>query len=431
MKLPKAVTRHLPQCPQAIIFIVAFTVRVILLSRIPYIDLLYGHLTSEGLKSGEEGINVAVNLFLTGRFADPFCIPTGATAHLPPAFPAVTAIVFHIFGVGLTAAVARNIINIAGYSILFATLPAAATALNMTRSAGILAGLAAAVYPIFRSAEVFRGRDEWLAALLLLWLTVFVLHLSRERTLHLRSAVIYGAGWGTLMYVQPSTVTIFPIHLIALLVAHRSKPLLLRVKYAAVAVFLMAAVIIPWTIRNRLAMGGWLFMRDNLGLELYISNADFARASQQENQAIWWYCSVHPICSVVQAKEVRQLGELDFNRRALHAASVWIISNKKSFLKLTLERVFYFWADSPVRPTTFLVRAVLSFTGFVGLALMLRDRLLFQVALLGAIVLIYPLPYYVIQYSIRYAAVISFALLLPAAFALNRLGAALFVSRRI
>jgi hypothetical protein len=89
----------------------------------------------------------------------------------------------------------------------------------------------------------------------------------------------------------------------------------------------------------------------------------------------------------------------------------------------------YFWTDLPSNGMTFLVRTVLSLASFVGIALMWRDRLRLQVALVGTILLMYPLPYYIVQYSDRYVAVISFALLLPAAFAFNRLVAAASVSR--
>jgi len=429
MKLEPTASEKLTRWLPIVIFVVAFTVRGTLLSRLSSADIIYGHMTANGLNTGDEGINVGVSLSLRGRFADPFCRPTGATAHVPPSFPALTAIVFHVFGFGLAGGIVRNMVNIAGYSILFAILPAAAAALSMSRTVGVLAGFAGALYPAFRSAEVFRGRDEWLAAVLLLWLTVLAFRLSKQSTLRLWSAVAYGAGWGVMMYVQPSAAVIFPIHLIVLLAVHRGKPLLLRVKYVAVAALLMAVVILPWTIRNRRVMGGWLFMRDNLGLELHVSNGDLARSSHLGNMSTGWFCAVHPVCSVAQTQKVLELGELEFNRRDLATAHEWIVRNKGSFLRLTLGRMAYFWTDLPSNRMTFLVRTVLSLASFVGIALMWRDRLRLQVALVGTILLMYPLPYYIVQYSDRYVAVISFALLLPAAFAFNRLVAAASVSR--
>jgi len=37
---------------------------------------------------------VAASLLRTGRFADPYLIPSGPTAHLPPLWPAILALIF-------------------------------------------------------------------------------------------------------------------------------------------------------------------------------------------------------------------------------------------------------------------------------------------------------------------------------------------------
>jgi hypothetical protein len=46
---------------------------------------------------------IAVSLATTGRFADPYVLPTGPTAHLPPIPPAVFALAYWLFGLTLTA----------------------------------------------------------------------------------------------------------------------------------------------------------------------------------------------------------------------------------------------------------------------------------------------------------------------------------------
>jgi len=400
--------------PALAIFVVAFLVRLALLSRVSHEDLLYGTLTSQGLQSGEEGIRVALSLLKEGRFSDPFLLPTGPTAHLPPSFPATTALIFWFFGTGITGALVRNLVNISGYALTFALLPATTSALGIGRRAGLFAGFVAAIYPIFRSTEVFRGRDEWLAALLLLGVTVGVYRLAKLP--EMRLAAIYGLAWGVLMYVQPSALTVFPLHLIIFFRHARRYSPLLRLQCCAAAALILIAVVIPWTIRNRLALGGWIFMRDNLGLELYVSNGEGASASLQENYQSGWYCSVHPMCSPSTAVRVRELGELRFNQDALREAADWIGNNGMPFCRLSLERVLFFWADMPSNRITFLIRAALSFIAFVGLALMWREGFGLQAAILSAILFAYPLPYYVVQYSNRYVATISFAFLIPAAF---------------
>jgi hypothetical protein len=398
------------------IFLLAFGIRGLLLARIPRESLLYGELTPHGLVSLEEGINVAVSLLTTGKFADPFPSPTGPTAHLPPAFPAATAVIFWIFGTGLAGAIARNLLNIAGYGMLFALLPAGAEALAIGRGAGVVAGFAGAIYPAFRSTEVFRGRDEWLAALMLLGLTVFAFRLAARSRWRLRSTLLYGLGWGALMYVHPGTAVVFPLHLAVLVLAHKTEPVATRFTHAAAAVLVMLLTVLPWTIRNRAVIGGWFFMRDNLGLELAIANGDGAQPSQAANQATRWFWQHHPMGSPEAAGRIRTLGELEFNRRALHEARAWISQHPEPFARLTLERIAYFWMDIPSNPTTFFVRTGISLLCWAGIILMWRRRLFLQVALLGSTLLAYPLVYHLVQYSNRYVATLSFALLLPAGY---------------
>jgi len=400
-----------------VIFTIAIVVRLILLSQISHDQLLYGTLTAGVLKSGDEGIQVAVSLLQKGRFSDPFFAPTGPTAHVPPSFPATTALIFYIFGMGFAGAVVRNLFNICGYALTFAVLPAASAALGIRRRVGAFAGLIAALYPILRSTEVFRGRDEWLAALLLLGLTVTIFRLIEKPSLGL--AAVYGLGWGGLMYVFPSTLTILPVHLVIFLICAHRYSWILRAKCCGVAVVLIVALVVPWAMRNRLTLGGWIPMRDNFGLELLVSNGPDASASQQGNQER--ICRVHPTCSAAAALRVSELGELRFNREALHQAIEWITNNPRSFWRLTLHRMVFFWGDLPSNRGTFLVRAILSFAAFIGLALMWRNGLKLQAALFGAILFAYPLLYYIVQYSNRYVATILFAILIPAAFTFARL----------
>ena len=46
---------------------------------------------------------VAVSMAERGTFADPYVLPTGATAHLPPIPPAIFGVSYRIFGLTLLA----------------------------------------------------------------------------------------------------------------------------------------------------------------------------------------------------------------------------------------------------------------------------------------------------------------------------------------
>lgn len=408
-----------------IIFLVAIGVRGFLLSRTSISDILYGRSTEHGFISGEEGINVAVALSSRLEFSNPFGGHTGPTAHLPPMYPFMTAAVYRVFGYGYAAAVVRNSIGIAGLAALYASFPAAATALGIGANAGIIAGIIAALFPAFRSSEVFRGRDEWLAALVFLWLTVFLYRICCRKQPRTQDIVIYSAGWGLLLHIQPSTLAVLPIHAFLLWrYADWSAPRQ-RLKQGLVATTILILMCTPWIIRNYRTMGGWFFIRDNLGLELFISNAEDAQPSLEANMATHRYCRIHPICSAAAADEIRRVGELTFNRQLLKEALSWIASHPGSFGELTISRIAIFWTDLPANRFTFAFRLLLSALGWVGLVLMWRANLRLQVLLLTSILAAYPVIYYLVQYSNRYVLTISFAIFLPAGFALEHLGSKL------
>jgi hypothetical protein len=306
----------------------------------------------------------------------------------------------------------------------FALVPAAAVAFGMSRWVGVLAGLFATPYPMLRATEVYLGRDEWLAALLLLGLTIVVFRLIQRPSLRLAAA--YGAGWGALMYVEPSLLIVLPVHMIIFVWCAGAAPWMHRVRCCVLAVAVMIALALPWVIRDRLALGGWVLMRDDLGLELRVSNDSRASGSLPKNLATEWFCSIHPSCSPATALKVREMGELRFNHEDLQQAISWIRNNKRAFSRLTAQRMLFFWADLPSNKITFLIRATLSLSAFVGLWLMWRDGRRVQAALFGGTLLAYPMVFYVIEYSSRYVATILPALLLPAGFTFSVIAARLW-----
>jgi 4-amino-4-deoxy-L-arabinose transferase-like glycosyltransferase len=316
--------------------------------------------------------------------------------------------------------VARDLWNIAGYSLLFALFPWAAFRLGMTRMPGWIAGGVAATYTLYGPSEISWGRDEWLAALGLMLLTVFAWRLAQREELPARSLLGFGAGWGGLMYVQPATLLVLPLHLGIVLWARR-RPIAVRVNRAGLffAAFLLAVA--PWTVRNRMAMGSWFFMRDNAGLEMEASNGDGALAAFEANVNGPWFCSVHPDCFEGASVEIREVGEVEFNRRAMRKAVVWIEENPGYFAALSARRAMYFWFDLPARGMRFYIRGAMALLGLAGLWLMWRRGLRVQAALFAAVWAAYPLTFYVVQYMDRYASPIAAAVLLPAGFAIEAL----------
>lgn len=407
------------------IFALAVGVRWTLLSGRPERDFLYGQQTAHGFHAGDEGINIAVALAAKGEFADPFVSETGLSAHVPPAFPVVTSLVFRWFGFGHRAAAVRNGILIGGMGALLASLPGASAALGIGFFEGAIAGFLAAIYPMFRANEVFRGRDEWLAALLLLWLTVLAYGICKRREFTWRDAWLLAIGWGILLQTQPSALLVLFVQVafcaMRLRTAAGRNAALGR---ASVGAALLAVLLTPWTLRNRRELGAWMFMRDNLGLELRVGNGDDAKPSLAENMASDEFSRIHPMFSAAAAEKIREVGEVELNREMEREAKTWIVHHPAQFARLTIERFIDFWADAPAPRDTRVVRLSWSLLAWAGVILLWRSGSRMAALLIGSILIVYPLTYYVLQYSSRYVVPICFAILLPAGFALREAGGA-------
>ncbi len=412
------------------IFLLTISLRGFLLSRTPSADFLFGSQTVAGFHSGDEAINVAIALSKTGRFADPFAEPTGPTAHVPPSFPWVTSYLFRIAGYGNTAAALRNAFNIVGFGLLYASFPIAASAIGLAAESGAVTGILAAIYPAFRSSEVFRGRDEWAAALVLLWLTVLLLKMSNRAETQFADTTIFGLGWGLLLHIQPAMLTVLVVHGVIFLLYRTPIARAQRLRQAAAVAAIVLLLLMPWTVRNHSALGAWMFMRDNFGLELRVSHGDGAQPSQEANERSGWICTFHPTCSMAAVNQIRQVGEVRFNRQCLHDALAWISSHPQHAGVLTLARTSIFWLDLPSNRSTFAVRLLWSVLGWLGLIRMRMAGYRLQAALFGSVLVFYPLVYYLVQYSNRYVVAICFAIFLPAGFALHRMYLALRVSVR-
>jgi 4-amino-4-deoxy-L-arabinose transferase-like glycosyltransferase len=403
------------------IFLLTIAIRGFLLSRTPTSDFLYGYRTEAGFRSGDEGINVAVALSQTGRFADPFSKPTGPTAHVPPFFPWITSYVFRLAGYGKTAALIRNGLNIFGFGLLYASFPLAARALGLAAESGAIAGILAAIYPAFRSSEVFRGRDEWASALVLLWLTVLLYKMCNRAQPRLTDTFIFGLGWGLLLYIHPSMAVVLAVHGLIFLIYRAPSGRAQRLRQALAVAAIVLLLLLPWTLRNYFALDAWIFMRDNFGLELSVGYGDGAQFSQEANAASGWICVTHPTCSAELADEVRRVGEVPFNRQRLHQALAWISSHPARAAVLTLARVSAFWFDIPSNWSTFAVRLLWSVLGWLGLIRMRMAEYRLQAWLFGSVLLFYPIVYYVVPYANRYAVPICSAIFLPAGFALHQI----------
>jgi len=384
------------------IFLLSFVIRTTVLIR---------H-RGDILQVGEEP-RIANALITKGEFADPYIIPTGPTAHSTPFFPVLLAGIYEVLGTGFAGQFGRCLLVVTGYSLLFALYPTFAGAFGFPYEAGLGAGFLAGLLPVRRSFEVFRGWEEPWAAMALAFIMFLTLKREGSARRGLASALWLGVCWGLSLYISFSMFAILIGWLFVDVLSHRN----LRVVGDASIILLVAvAVISPWTIRNHRQLRAWTLMRDNLGLEVLYGNHEDARPSAELNGAdpLSLKYFTHPGQSVPEATLVRDMGEVNYNRRDLHLALSWISGHPREFIWLTVERFAFFWLGPINHAYETIVISSYSLLGLAGLGFIRKRVGEFQFRQWCTVLFFYPLMYYVVAFAHRYRVQIDWMIWLSA-----------------
>jgi hypothetical protein len=175
-----------------------------------------------------------------------------------------------------------------------------------------------------------------------------------------------------------------------------------RLTGVALCVLTATVVITPWLARNYSVFGKFIFVRDNLPLELHMANNDEATGLWTRNE--------HPGNDPTAMRRFQELGEIRFMEEKQQEVRRFIRAHPGRFLWFTLQRVGYFWIAPPqlnivagydlmiARHVGFLLPAVF---GFAGLWMTIRNRIAGGF-LLACFLLIYPIPYYLVNPFPRY-----------------------------
>jgi hypothetical protein len=281
-----------------------------------------------------EPVRIASNLLHEGAFANPFgALPTGPTAHIAPGLPFVQFLILRILGEGAAAWLALRSLPVVAIGLELALLPWIARSLGFSAWAGILA----AVFGLITKPG---SEPQWEAELAgLLFLIALGIACRFERSTHATSL-----GWasglvaGIVFHLQPVFALPYFIWVASLLPARRFRrdlplwtvPLLLC---------------IPWSVRNYLEVGT-PFMRDDFGIEMYVSFNACAPYGFQESMERFCIPALHPNSSIQEASELRRLGEFRYNRERLHSALLWISGHSGAACILMAERFWFFWFPS-------------------------------------------------------------------------------------
>jgi hypothetical protein len=351
-------------------------------------------ISNAAMGQGFENVNVARSLFEGHGFANPFQWPTGPTAHVAPAYPGVLWLLLRVFGNGPAFGVAATLLDLLLQTAALLLLP--------------------------RLAERLWGRAEpgyWAAGLMLLAnapspqtetslaalaCTALVLATESRRA---------GAAAGWMATAALTNPALCPPAVLASLSRFPWR------KAAWIAAAGLAAAA-PWVIRNRVELGAWSPVRDNFGLELWVSNGKGAAARAFGSGTFF---ARHPMHSEESAARMRHMGEAAFNRAALRDAAGWAARNPGAFARLTAERVWLYWF--PEDAWEIWIITLLSLGGLWAarsLTVAVRCRAQSGLALLWPFLVVYPLPYYLVQAMARYRYPALWVSALLAGYAISR-----------
>ena len=350
-----------------------------------------------------EDTYIARSLVEGHGFSSPFSTTyTGPTAWVTPVYPYFVAVAFKQFGV-MTHKAYFFIETIQSLFSALTVIPIIAIASYMRRrSAGLLAAVIWAFFPWFSRWALTWIWETSLSALLLACLLWYALRLREQSS---RIAWIgFGAFWGFTLLVNPALLSVLPITLIVALYGQKGdwKYWLQAAGIMLVTSFL---VISPWLIRNRVVMGKWVFLRDNFGFEFALGNyhLSFGRG----------WAGRHPSVNPREFARYRDMGELAYVQANTNDAIHFVRQYPGEFLILCAKRVVYFWDGSAMQyrgpvarywfPWSF---ALFSFLLLPALWVCSRLKIPHW-QLLFAVILIYPVPYYVTHPPVRYRHIIE------------------------
>jgi hypothetical protein len=336
-------------------------------------------LAAPGFGQPFELTTVASNLAANGQFRDPFGIPTGPTAHVAPVYTAIFAVAIKMLREPVNVILAMMVLNAFFYGCAAALLPVLSRCVYGRIAPGAAGGvlLAASGWMM----------PQWEAALSSLLLLVATLAILRRKT------VQAGLWSGICLLTNPaSLLALAPIVLSSSREGRPIKAWRFVIPVAGLALIICA----PWVVRNGIALGTPFFIRDNLGLELYISNQD---RSSPEFVTNWPLFHLHPNQNPEEAKLVAAMGEGRYNQMRLRDAFHWIRSHRRKFLQLSAARVLYYWFPSRVEGWPAYLYWVMSGFGAWGVWVSRKNHLALSLALAAVI---YSATFTVISTHLRY-----------------------------
>ncbi len=338
---------------------------------------------------GHEAAAVAEAINLGRGFSDPYWIPSGPTAIVPPVYTYLLALIFKVFGIHTAAsAYAAYTLNVVLSTLVVWPLARSGSIIGGPRL-GIFAAALWAIYPLSGFSDL---RYFWSTSLFMLLVTCSLL-----ATLHMRNRVAlrdwlaYGALVGFMVVTETVGVIIAGWAIVWLFFQSQAPR-----RYLVFAVAVIAALLLPWAIRNTIVFNQPMFLRSNFGLELYESINFNDLGSIEPEVAL---VPNHP----GEMQTFMDLGEIGYMDGKQQGALRWIAANPLQWMGIVLRRYWAFWTGDAYIVTDYwfygrfallkhFLFAVPGFLGIAGAFVLMRQRKP-EGWLFAGIFLLFPLVY--------------------------------------
>ena len=342
----------------------------------------------------------AISLARTGVLGNTYAIPTGPSAHIAPVYATLLALIFTVFGTGIQGELAKVTVSTLLSVVPYALFPKLAETLGLGKRLGFWSGFIASLIPLKPGSDLLGDWEAPAAAALLVFCLIQVAKVWRGGRMSTPEGVRHGLSWGIALLTAPAFLTIYVATLLAGALLSSRNGIAGYLRFAGVQTFCVGCMLAPWIIRNYLALGSPVVTRSNMGLELRLSNNDFASPNEMVNFRAGLYHRYHPLQNAEEARKLRDLGEMEFNRQATNAALSWMRAHPAEFLELSLKRALLFWfpKSDPIRSLIFSFLSVASFAGVI--LLFRRDAV--AALVLALPLLIQPLPHYLVHVNVRH-----------------------------
>ena len=333
-------------------------------------------------------------------FSSPTDLDSGPSAWTAPVYPYLLGWIFKVFGV-YSAASAWMVL---AFNSIFAALTCWTIFLIAERIFGnTVARWSAWAWAVFPYLIYWPVRVVWEASFSTFLLTLafwLAMSMADATSTKRRDWIWFGLLWGLIALTNTALIILLPFLLGWMLFLPQIKSP--NFVGAAICLAVFVICLVPWTIRNYSTFGRFILIRDNLPLELYEAN--------NNSSSGLWTRSEHPGNDPATMRRFQELGEIRFMDEKKKQFQEFIREHFAQFLRFTAERVWYFWAAPPqatvvhgydfrvARHTQFFLAALFS---FAGIALMFLRSNPYR-WLLAPCLVIYPLPYYLVNPFPRY-----------------------------